>query len=67
MSAPVEKLAYSVKDLYEMLPIGQKAVQRLARQLGVRVGGRLIVSRTRLDAWLASGESLPVVRAVGER
>ena len=58
MSEQVEKLAYGVGELQELLGIGRHAAQALARRIGVRVGERrLIVPRARLERFLAGEES----------
>jgi len=54
------RLAYSATDLMALLPIRRSAAYRLARQLGRRVGRRLMVSRVALEAWLATTDDADV-------
>lgn len=49
----VESLAVTVRELRELLPLGKAAAYELARSLGFRVGGRLLVPRAALHALLA--------------
>ena len=49
------RLALTPGDLQQVLPIGRAAAYKLARKIGVRIGKTLVVSRVRLDEWLAGG------------
>jgi hypothetical protein len=49
-----DAIAYSADDLTRVLPLGRASCFKLARQIGVRVGRRLVVSRSALEQWLAS-------------
>lgn len=47
------QLAYRPEDLPALLKISRSLAYRLAGRIGVRLGRRLIVPRSRVDAWLA--------------
>ncbi len=47
-------VVYGAADLRRVLGIGRPNAYKLLRQLGRRVGRRLVVSRAVLEAWLAS-------------
>jgi hypothetical protein len=44
-----DPIGYSVADLQRLLPLGRTAAYNLAHEIGVRVGGRIIVPRDALD------------------
>jgi hypothetical protein len=46
-------VVYGVTDLRRMLGIGRPNAYRLLRELGRRVGRRLVVARAVLERWLA--------------
>ena len=56
MSQLPERLAFTVRELREILPIGGNASYRLARQIGRRHGGKLLVPRAALERWLEERE-----------
>jgi hypothetical protein len=49
----VEVLIYDVTDLRKVLGIGRPLAYRLMRQLGRRVGRRMVVARVVVERWLA--------------
>jgi hypothetical protein len=50
----VEKAAYNVNELPQVIGCSRKAARKLARELGVRIGGRMIIPRQVLLNWLES-------------
>ncbi len=51
------QLAFSPEDLRKLLPIGRSGCYRLAREIGKRFGGKILVPKVALDAWLAEPSS----------
>jgi hypothetical protein len=50
-----DAVVITVEEMRRLLGVGRAAAYRLAKRLGVRIGGprgRLLVARTRLDNWL---------------
>lgn len=48
-----ERLAYSVRELQDVLGIGRTTARRLAEELGIRVSPRrIVVPAVRLERWL---------------
>lgn len=53
------KLAYSVAELQEVLPIGRATARRIAEEIGIRVSPRrILVPRARLEQWLEAGQDV---------
>jgi hypothetical protein len=46
------QLAFSPEDLRRILPLGRSGCYRLAREIGKRFGGKILVPKVALDAWL---------------
>jgi hypothetical protein len=47
------KLAYSVRELQEVLGVGRATARRIAEELGIRVSPRrILVPAVRLERWL---------------
>jgi hypothetical protein len=42
-SGSVDRLAYSVEELQRLLPFGRAGAYRLARQIGIRQGRRIVI------------------------
>jgi len=71
----VEKLALSVKEAAELLGLSERTVREMAREgripfkrivtgRGSRKGGRIIIPRAALEAWLAEADEAPASKAV---
>jgi hypothetical protein len=57
-----ERLAYSVAELQEVLPIGRATARRIAKEIGVRVSPRrILVPAVRLERWLEAGGATEAV------
>jgi len=52
-----DPVVYGAADLRRVLGIGRPNAYRLLRQLGRRVGRRLVIARVVLERWLADGET----------
>lgn len=53
-------VVYGAADLRRILGVGRPNAYVILRQLGRRVGRRLVVARAVLEAWLAEREARPV-------
>ncbi len=61
-------VVYDATDLRRVLGIGRPNAYRLLRQLGRRVGRRLVVARAVLERWLGDGgASVPLQRRTRKR
>lgn len=63
-----ERLAYSVAELQEVLPIGRATARRIAKEIGIRVSPRrILVPAVRLERWLEAGATEAVRQEEGVR
>lgn len=71
----MEKLAYSVKEAAGLLGLSERTVREMVRDgripakrivtgRGERKGGRMIIPRAALEAWLAEADEPPAARSV---
>lgn len=71
----MEKLALSVKEAAELLGLSERTVREMAREgripfkrivtgRGSRKGGRIIIPRAALEAWLAAPDEAPAERSL---
>jgi hypothetical protein len=63
----VDLVVYDVADLRRLLGLGRPNAYRLARELGRRVGRRLVVARSVLERWLANQDDLGAKQAAARR
>jgi hypothetical protein len=54
--AEVDLVVYDAADLRRILGIGRPNAYRLAKQLGRRVGRRILVARSALERWLTDAD-----------